>query len=198
MPYAMKHVWTLILLLGALPALAGAQTPPTIAGHQAEIQAPLLQGFLDQHFPQSYDALHGLYRLTITDPRISLPPGDRLHMRLTFDGALAGSHSRPLGTVALNSGLRFDPQTAALYLQSPALDDPQPQDGQQIDARTRELVDLWLADYARKQPIYRFDPALLEQMGTLRVESATVENGRIVVRFNQDIGDLALPGASDD
>ncbi|HYP72162.1 MAG TPA: hypothetical protein VEP93_14835, partial [Variovorax sp.] len=50
-----------------------------------------------------------------------------------------------------------------------------------------ELLNVWLTDYARREPIYKLDPAVASLMGALQVESAAVENGRLVVHFNQNV-----------
>jgi len=95
----------------------------------------------------------------------------------------------------MSSGLRYDPQDNALYLDQPTVDDVQPaSSGQRVDEQTRVLLNLWLTDYARKEPLYRLDPTLVANLGGVKVESARVENGHIVVRFNQPVG---MPDLSD-
>jgi hypothetical protein len=69
--------------------------------------------------------------------------------------------------------------------------------GQRVDEQTRVLLNLWLADYARKEPLYKLDPALLANFGDVKVESARIENGHIVVRFNQPVGMPDLSDAQD-
>ena len=59
------------------------------------------------------------------------------------------------------------------------------------------LLNLWLADYARKEPLYRLDPALMANLGGVKVESTRIRNGQIVVRFNQPVGMPDLSDAQD-
>jgi len=56
------------------------------------------------------------------------------------------------------------------------------------------LLKLLLSDFARKEPLYKLDPALVANLGGVKVESARIENGHIVVRFNQPVG---MPDLSD-
>ena len=66
--------------------------------------------------------------------------------------------------------------------------------GGELDSSTRSLLNSWLADYARREPIYKIDPTVAAVLGTLQVQSAQVENGKLVVTFNQDLGALVPAG----
>ncbi|MET0754835.1 MAG: DUF1439 domain-containing protein, partial [Pseudoxanthomonas sp.] len=102
------------------------------------------------------------------------------------------------GRIEMSSGLRFDPQDNALYLDQPTVDNVKPaSSGQGVDEQTRVLLNLWLADYARKEPLYKLEPALVATLGTVKVESARIQNGNIVVRFNQPVGMPDLGDAAD-
>ena len=37
------------------------------------------------------------------------------------------------------------------------------------------LLNLWLTDYARKEPLYRLDPALVATLGGVQVESTRIK-----------------------
>ncbi len=75
----------------------------------------------------------------------------------------------------------------ALYLDAPSVDRVVPASGQELRERDRQLVSLFLQDYASSEPLYRLDPQLLASFGKVRVESARVANGRIVVQLNQPV-----------
>jgi hypothetical protein len=189
--------------LSALTALAVATASvaaaPQIHGHDVSVQAGDVQQYLTGHFPQTHNALGGLIALTVSDPQLSLPPGDRLHMAFDLAVATAGGAPSPVGHVSLSSALRYDTAKQGFFLDQPAIEDFKPAHaGARIDGQTRQLVDMWLADYARKQPIYKIEPSLAAVMGAVQVQSASVRDGRLVVTFNQDVGQLipagALPG----
>lgn len=188
------------LLLGTACGLAlcagAAAAAPQIQGRQVSVQAGDVQQYLSGHFPQTHDALGGLLALTVSDPRIELPPGDRLDLAFDLAVATAGGAPSPVGRVALSSGLRYDSARQGFFLDQPAIEDFKPvHAGARLDASTRELLNAWLVDYARKQPIYRIDPSIAGLMGALQVESAAVRDGRLVVEFNQDVSRLLPAGA---
>ena len=164
--------------------------------NELSVDAPRIQQYLAGEFPRDYDALGGLFTLTARDPELTIPAtGQRLQLAFSASAASAGSGDTPVGRIRMSSGLRYDPQHSALYLDQPTLDDVQPTTpGQRVDEQTRVLLNLWLTDYARKEPIYKLDPALVAALGDVKVESTRIENGHIVVRFNQPI---TLPGLGD-
>ena len=164
--------------------------------NELSVDALRIQQYLAGEFPREYAALGGLFTLTARDPELSIPAtGQRLRMAFSASASSAGGADTPVGRIHLSSGLRYDPRDNALYLDQPTLDEVQPASpGQRVDEQTRMLLNLWLADYARKEPLYKLDPALVATLGGVQVESARVENGRIVVRFNQPI---TLPGLGD-
>ena len=169
-----------------------AQAP----SNEINVAAPQVQQYLDGAFPREYEALGGLFTLTARDPKLTIPAsGERLLMAFSASASSAGGSDTPVGRIEMSSGLRYDPQGYALYLDQPTVDDVQPASpGQRVDEQTRVLLNLWLADYARKEPLYKIDPALLANFGSVKVESARIENGHIVVRFNQPVG---MPDLSD-
>ncbi|WP_295943723.1 DUF1439 domain-containing protein [uncultured Xanthomonas sp.] len=178
-----------------LATAAQVQAEPTIQGRQVSVGAADVQHYLDGSFPQTHKALGGLLKMTVRDPKLSLPPGDRLKMQFDLSMATGGGAATPLGQVLLTSGLRYDQPSQSFHLQSPTIDDFRPAaNGGKLDANTRELLNAWLEDYARKEPIYKLDPRLTAMLGDVQIQSAGVENGSLVVRFNQDIGKLVPAG----
>jgi hypothetical protein len=180
-----------ILVAGAALLLAACSTLGLVSGllgNQVSLTAPQLQRFLDQRFPRDYDKLGGLVTLSVLHPRLSIPPGSH-RLRLDFDVGVgaAGRDSRtPAGHLAIASGLRFDPSTLGLHLDSPSIESLQlAGGGEALGAGTRALVDDWLADYARREPVYRFDNGLLQQLQSRRIGATTIDDGMVVVHLDQ-------------
>ncbi|MDV3467905.1 DUF1439 domain-containing protein [Stenotrophomonas sp. C3(2023)] len=193
---SLRPLLTRLVLSAALVAAAvGAQAAPTIEGRQLSVGAADVQQYLDQSFPRNQDALGGLLQLTLSQPKLALPAGERLKLGMDVAMATAGGAPTRLGTVELSSGLRYDAQTQGFHLQQPTLDEFIPaQQGGRLDARTRTLLNAWLGDYAQREPIYRLDPAVAGMLGALQVQSAQVRDGRLQVTFNQDLGALVPAG----
>ena len=187
----MRKSAVIIFVFALLAALlvAGCSTLNAVGallGNQVTFSQPQLQQALNRNFPKHYDKLGGLVSVTLLNPRLSIPQGsDRL--RLDFDlglGALGSDSSRPTGRFALTSALRFDPTTRGLHLQNPTIDSIEvPTLGGVMNSSTRGLLNSWLADYARDEPVYRFDNNLLDRLGARRIGSTEIENGLVVVHL---------------
>ena len=173
-----------ILLLAACSNLGALAA---ILGNELNFTAPQLQAQLDRRFPRDYKKLDGLVSLRIVHPRLSIPSGSH-RLRLDFDvgiGAL-GREATPSGHMAIASGLRFDAGTHGLHLDQPALESADfPGLGGAMNTTGRELVNRWLDDYARNEPVYRFDNSLVERIGARRIDSTTIDNGQVVVHLGQ-------------
>jgi hypothetical protein len=158
-----------------------------VLGNQLDFTAPQLQAQLDRRFPRDYRKLDGLVTLRIANPRLGIPAGSH-RLRLDFDvgiGAL-GREAAPSGHMAIASGLRFDAGTHGLHLDQPTLESADfPGLGGAMNATGRELVNRWLDDYARNEPVYQFDHGLVERIGARRIDSTTIEGGRVVVHLGQ-------------
>ncbi|MGY8563842.1 DUF1439 domain-containing protein [Paracidovorax citrulli] len=176
-------------------AAIGAQAAPSISGRELSVGASDVQQYLDTSFPRTQDALGGLIAMTMSHPKLILPQGSRLDLGFDVALATAGSAPAPLGKVKLSSGLRYDAQTQGFHLDQPTVDDFTPvNNGGRLDSRTRELLNAFLVDYARREPIYKIDPTVGAMLGALQVQSAQVQNGKLVVTFNQDLGTLVPAG----
>lgn len=162
------------------------QTVGALLGNEVTFSQPQLQQSLNRNFPKHYDKLGGLVSVTLLNPRLSIPPGSN-RLRLDFDlglGALGSDSSRPSGRFALTSALRFDPTTRGLHLQDPTIESVDvPSLGGVMNASTRGLLNSWLVDYARDEPVYRFDNNLLDRLGARRIGSTDIENGVVVVHL---------------
>ncbi|MDY0955360.1 DUF1439 domain-containing protein [Stenotrophomonas rhizophila] len=178
-----------------IAAAVGAQAAPSVSGRQLSVGASDVQQYLDGSFPRTQDALGGLIAMTMSHPQLALPQGNRLDLGFDIAMATAGSAPAALGKVKLSSGLRYDAQTQGFHLDQPTVDDFTPaNNGGRLDSRTRSLLNAWLTDYARREPIYKIDPTVASVLGALQVQSAQVENGKLVVTFNQDLGKLVPAG----
>jgi hypothetical protein len=178
-------------MVALLVLLAGCSTLGTVAGllgNQVSFTAPQLQHYLDNRFPRDYDKLGGLVSLSVMHPRLSIPPGSH-RLRLDFDvgvGTLGSHPSQSSGHFAVASGLRFDPGTRGLHLDQPTLESvDMPTLGGAMNATGRDLVNRWLADYARDEPVYRFDDSLLQRLQSRRIGATTIDNGLVVVHLDQ-------------
>ena len=180
-----------LLVLAATALLSGCAALGVVSGllgNQVMFTPSQLQGFLDDRFPREYDKLGGLVSLRVLNPRLSIPAGSH-RLRLDFDvgiGTPGRDSNVPTGHLALASGLRFDPGTRGLHLDAPTIESLQlPEAGFALGAGGRELVDRWLADYAEREPVYRFDDSLLQRLQSRRIGATTIDNGMVVVHLDQ-------------
>lgn len=180
---------TFVFAVLATLLVAGCSTLNAVGallGNQVTFSQPQLQQALSRNFPKRYDKLGGLVSVTLLNPRLSIPQGSN-RLRLDFDlglGALGSDSSRPNGRFALTSALRFDPTTRGLHLQDPTIESVDVASlGGAMNASTRGLLNSWLADYARDEPVYRFDNNLLDRLGARRIGSTQIDNGLVVVQL---------------
>lgn len=169
-------------LLGTL--IAGCASVGALMGDSVSFTAPQLQAQLDRRFPRDYDKLGGMVRLSVLNPRLSIPPeGGRL--RLDFDvgvGGLGSDSRSPAGHMAVSSGLRFDPARRGLFLDAPTLESADFQRlGGALSVGGRELANALLADYARDEPIYELDSSLVQRIAARRVQGTEIGNGQVVI-----------------
>ncbi|GAB3747567.1 DUF1439 domain-containing protein [Lysobacter olei] len=179
-----------LLALVTVLVIAGCSTLNAVGallGNQLTFTPLQLQGSLDRNFPKHYERLGGLVSITLMNPRLSIPQGSR-RLRVDFDlgvGALGSDSSRPNGRFALSSALRFDPSTRGLHLEQPALENVDvPMLGGAMNTSTRQLLNTWLGDYARTEPVYRFDNTLLDRLGSRRIGTTEIQNGLVVVNLD--------------
>ena len=187
----MKRMQAWVCGIAVAVLMAGCSTIGAVTGllgNQVAFTAPQLQSYLDKRFPRDYDKLNGLVTLSVLNPRLSIPQGSH-RLRLDFDvgfGALGQDSRRASGHFAVASGLRFDLRTRGLHLDAPTIESIDvPTLGGTLNATGRELVNRWLADYARDEPVYKFDDSLMQRLGSRRIGATTIENGLVVVHLDQ-------------
>ena len=182
--------WARALVIAVLASLLAACSTlgavGALLGNQVTFTQPQLQQSLNRNFPKQYERLGGLVSLSLSNPRLSIPAGSN-RLRLDFDvglGALGSDTSRATGRFALTSALRWDPATRGLHLQDPAIEQIDvPALGGMMNTTSRQLLNQWLADYARDEPVYRFDNTLLDRIGARRIGSTDIQNGLVVVNL---------------
>jgi hypothetical protein len=184
-----SHALACFLLVALL--LAGCSTLNTLGamlGSQVTFTQPQLQHALNRNFPKEYDKLGGLVALRLNNPTLSIPY-DSSRLQLDFDVGLSAMGSSSLATTghfALSSGLRFDPETRGLHLQDPIIESVDlPALGGAMGGSSRELLNKWLADYARDEPVYRLDSSLLERISARRIDSTAIEHGVVVMNLGE-------------
>lgn len=159
-----------------------------LLGDNLRFTAPQLQGYLDRKFPRDYDKLGGLVTLSVLNPRLSIPAGSN-RLRLDFDvgyGAMGRDSRNPAGHFAVASGLRWDPRTRGLHLDAPTLESVDvPRLGGAMNSTGRDLINRWLEDYARDEPVYEFEPGLWQQIASRRIDATTIQDGQVVVHLDQ-------------
>ena len=166
--------------------LAACTTVGALLGNEVRFTAPQLQSYLDRRFPRDYDQLGGLVTLRVMHPRLTIPRGsDRLQM--DFDVGIGGfgmTSGTVAGHVALQSGLRFDPQTRGLHLSEPALTDVDiPVLGGRMGDTTRGALNQWLADYAREEPVYRLDDNAWGRLAGRTIGETTIDDGMVTLHL---------------
>lgn len=171
-----------------LAGCAALDTAQALLGNQVAFTAPQLQAQLDRHYPRRYEQLGGLVELTVMNPRIALPEhSTRLH--LDFDVGVDGlglRSDRTAGHFAITSGLRYDTRANALYLEEPELESAElPLLGGRMNATGRDLINGWLRDYARSEPVYRLDADLQDKLGSRQVAGTLIQNGRVVIKLDR-------------
>ena len=181
----------ILVALGAIAILPGCNTLNTataLLSNQVAFTAPQLQTYLDRHYPQQYDQLGGLLKLSVSNPQVAIPP-DSTRLHLDFDVGIDGlgmRSDRPAGHIAVTSGLRYDVASNALYLEEPELESAElPLIGSRMNATGRDLINGWLRDYARSEPVYRLDKEMLDTLGSRRIAGTLIQNGRVVIKLDK-------------
>lgn len=184
-----RHLLTLVC---AATLLAGCATLTTVVGllnNRLVLTAPQLQQYLDRRFPREYEQAGGLVTLALLNPHLSIPAGDT-RLRLDFDIGLGGfgrDPRQPVGSFAVASALRFDAATRGLHLDNASIEAIDiPRLGGAMNDTGRDLVNRWLQDYSRDEPVYRIDDSVFAQLQPGQsFSSPVIENGLVVMRLTE-------------
>lgn len=170
------------LLLAACSSMGNA----LLLGRDIAFTAPQLQAQLNRQFPRDYRKLGGLVSLSLLNPRLSLPGGGRLQLEFDIGVGSMGSQPRnPSGRFALQSGLRFDTQTLGLHLDRPEIVSVDvPSLGGTMNDTARSMLNNWLLDYARQEPVYRLDDSTLGRMASRRIQRVDIDPGTVTLRLD--------------
>ena len=168
--------------------LSACTTLNALVGNDLRFTAPQLQSYLDRSFPHDYDKLGGLVTVRLMHPRLTLPQGSS-QLQLDFDLGFGGMGMAPTSTAghfALRSGLRFDPGTRGLHLDNPAIVGIEvPALGGAMNDAARGMLNTWLADYARQEPVYRLDDNAWGRLAGRRIGATTIGDGVVTLHLDQ-------------
>ena len=182
----MRRLLPLLAVLMAVALAACSTVGSALLGRDIAFTAPQLQSQLDRNFPRDYKKLGGLVAFSLLNPRLSLPGGGRL--QLEFDigmGGLGSSPRTPAGHFAIQSGLRFDGGTLGLHLDRPEIVSVDvPQLGGVMNDSARSMLNSWLLDYAREEPVYRLDDTTLGRLASRRIQRVDIDPGTITLRLD--------------
>ena len=155
-------------------------------GRDITFTAPQLQQQLERKFPRDYKKLGGLIQLSLLNPQLSLPGGGRLRLDLDIGiGGLGASSRSPSGHFALESGLRFDPSSRGLHLDNPAIVSVDvPALGGAMNGTARTMLNSWLLDYAREEPVYRLDDSTYGRIASRRIQRVDLDTDQITLRMD--------------
>jgi predicted small secreted protein len=176
-----------VLALLLLPLLAACSTVGTaLLGRDIAFTAPQLQSQLNRNFPRDYSKLGGLVSLSLLNPRLSLTGGGRLQLEFDLGVGAMGAQSRsPSGRFALQSGLRFDTRTLGLHLDRPEIVSVDvPKLGGAMNDTARSMLNSWLLDYARQEPVYRLDQTALGRLASRRIQRVDIDPGTVTLRLD--------------
>ena len=183
----MRHFAAILVLACAgLLAACSSLGSSVLLGRDISFTAPQLQAQLDRKFPRDYKKLGGLVSISLLNPRLSLPGGGRL--KLDFDlgiGGLGNTSRNPSGRFSLESGLRFDPGTRGLHLDNPQIVGVDvPSLGGAMNDSARSMLNSWLLDYAREEPVYRLDDSTYGRIAARRIDRVAIESGLITLQLD--------------
>jgi hypothetical protein len=179
---------SVLLIAVGVAGCATVEKAASALTNRIALDAPQIQAYLDREYPRDYKQLGGLVSLRVSNPQVAIPEREnRLH--LDFDVGIDGLGMRgdtPAGHFAITSGLRYDTAKQALYLEEPSLESAElPLLGGRMNATGRDLINGWLRDYARTEPVYRLDAQALESLGSRRVAGTLIENGKVVIKLDR-------------
>jgi len=173
-------------LLACLLPLAGCSSMGTFfdfLGGRVVVTEAQLQDRLDRRYPRDFELGGGIATLTLQTPQARLHD-DTLSLAFDVQASLVGMRLPLRGHLAIDSGLRFDPETQALYLHEPRLTrlDVPRVPGMPDQQKLLALGDELLAEQVRDQPVYVLSERRQQQVPMGRsVYRVDIEDGRLVI-----------------
>ena len=178
----------LVFMLVLLGLLAGCSSlgSSVLLGRDIQFTQPQLQSQLERRFPRDYQKLGGLVSVTLLNPRLSLPGSGRLQLEFDIGLAGMGGGSRdPSGHFIVQSGLRFDAGTRGLHMENPEIVNVNvPALGGAMNGTARSMLNSWLLDYARDEPVYRLDDSTLGRIAANRIGRIDIDTGIITLKLD--------------
>ena len=176
----------LLMVMACVLSACSSLGADVLLGRDIHFSAPQLQAQLDRKFPREYKKLGGLLNLSLLNPQLSLPGGGRLRLDLDIGIGGPGAASRsPSGHFALESGLRFDAGTHGLHLDNPEIVSVDvPALGGMMNDSARSMLNSWLLDYAREEPVYRLDDSTYGRIASRRIRRVDIDAGQITLRMD--------------
>ena len=178
----------LVFVLLCVSLLAGCSSlgSSVLLGRDIHFTAPQLQAQLDRKFPRDYRKLGGLVSISLLNPRLTLPGGGRLSLEFDIGMGGMGSNSRnPAGHFVVESGLRFDAGTRGLHMDNPEIVNVDvPALGGVMNGSARAMLNSWLLDYAREEPVYRLDDSTFGRIAARRIERVDIDTGVITLKLD--------------
>lgn len=175
----------MLLLVGVLAGCSSLGTS-VLLGRDLHFTEPQLQAQLDRKFPRDYRKLGGLVAISLLNPRLSLPGGGRLHLEFDMGmTGMGGGNRDPSGHVVVESGLRFDAGTHGLHMDNPEIIDVNvPALGGVMSGTARAMLNSWLLDYARQEPVYRLDDSTFARIASKRIDRVDIDAGVITLKMD--------------
>lgn len=178
----------LVFMLVCVSLLAGCSSlgSSVLLGRDIHFTAPQLQAQLDRKFPRDYRKLGGLVSISLLNPRLSLPGGGRLSLEFDIGmGGMGNSSRNPAGHFVVESGLRFDAGTRGLHMDNPEIVNVDvPALGGVMNGSARAMLNSWLLDYAREEPVYRLDDSTIGRIAARRIERVDIDTGVITLKLD--------------
>ena len=119
------------------------------------------------------------------DRPVTATLGGRLHLDFDIGMGGPGSARTPSGHFSVESGLRFDPGTRGLHMDQPEIVSVDvPAMGGVMNDNARTLLNGWLLDYARQEPIYRLDDSTIGRMASRKIQHVDIDPGTVTIRLD--------------
>lgn len=184
-----------VVFIVLIVVVIGVQVVFFIFGCELLVGVSDVQQYFDGSFLCIQDVFGGLIFLIMSYFQLSFLVGECLNLGMDVVLVIVGGNLVRLGMVKFSSGLCYDVQIQGFYLQQFSVDDfILVNQGGCFDLCICGLFNVWLSDYVQCELIYKLDLVVVGVFGVLQVQVVQVKNGKLVVIFNQNLGNLVLVG----